>query len=110
MLTFTDRAISSVNAGAMPLDTSASETPKNVHKSRPIVLLSPTKHKDSISASYENEFKRHMHINLCNLEQCENDKHHKCLQNSKVKQKQDPSSKKKLPKQSAINGCFTDIS
>jgi hypothetical protein len=50
MLTFTDRAISSVNAGAMPLDTSASETPKNVHKSRPIVLLSP---KQSIKIVYQ---------------------------------------------------------
>ncbi|BAS90115.1 Os04g0519912 [Oryza sativa Japonica Group] len=33
--TFTDRAISSVNAGRMPLDTSASARPKNIHNRKP---------------------------------------------------------------------------
>jgi hypothetical protein len=43
VLTFTDRATSSVNAGTMPLDAKAIERPKDKDNSKPRILLSPKK-------------------------------------------------------------------
>jgi hypothetical protein len=45
MLTFTDQATSSVNAGTMPVDAKASERPKDMNNSKPKILLSPKKSK-----------------------------------------------------------------